>query len=67
MVFQSLNLMQSSHPLTSLFRYTIDYANTDPLLQFAVTPDTGLVTVRNSLDRETEEIMTVHILAIDEG
>ena len=50
-----------------VYRYEVDYANTDPLMQFAIDPVTGEVTVRNNLDREVEEVMTVHILAVDEG
>ena len=48
-------------------RFYVDYENTDPWKLFAVTKETGLVTLRHSLDYDTRTEHTVHILAIDEG
>ena len=53
--------------MVNIYRYEIDYENTDPEKKFAVDPVSGVVTVRNELDREEEEVQTVHILAVDKG
>ena len=50
-----------------LYRYFIDYQNSD-LNKFTYIDEvTGVVTVRNALDRELEPIVKVHVLAIDKG
>ena len=49
------------------FRYAIDYEQTDPTQRFQVDPISGEVTLRNELDRETEHIHIVDIIAIDKG
>ena len=48
-------------------RYFIDYENTDPNKRFEIHPSTGVVTIRNELDYETETEYLVDILAIDNG
>ena len=53
--------------LYCLTSYMIDYENTDPDKKFQVNPTTGQVTLRNKLDRETQEYHTVHVLAVDAG
>jgi len=47
--------------------FSVDYQNTDPTFQFKVNPITGVVQLRNSLDRETTSLYNVSILAIDQG
>lgn len=51
---------------TSKVRYAIDRSS-DRRKQFAINPETGLVTTQRELDREEQPRMSVKILAIDDG
>ena len=48
------------------FSYSID-ATTDPDGQFAIGETTGRVTVAKGLDRETVDVHSLTLLAIDKG
>lgn len=49
------------------FSFFIDYENTDRNKQFSVDRNSGKVTVRNPLNRETTAMYNLHILAVDKG
>ena len=48
-------------------RYRIDHNNSDPLYNFEMNPDSGVVTIRKPLDRETTSSFSLIVLAIDKG
>ena len=48
-------------------RYYIDYPASDRGRRFTIDRTTGVVSLSNKLDRETEETHSVIILAVDKG
>jgi hypothetical protein len=49
-----------------LFRFSID-RQSDPGRHFIINATTGRITLRKPLDRETQEVHTVTVRAIDKG